>query len=306
MSVKCKVCGESFKNDKGLHMHISKIHKITLAEYYVNFYNRKDLHSGELLPFKNKNDYFNNDFINYDNFLKWSEYADSDNVKLYLLKRLKNRIEEKKLRFAPSHIELLLNKLPDIDLFKKFFGSYSSACDELKIKPLFNKNIMASFFKEDTFFDELKILVDTREQQPLKFPRNMFMKLDFGDYAIGKPHYDYTYIDRKSESDFKGTFSTGVKRFRRELDRAKEFSSYVFIVTESSIDKIVENNDYGPHKSNLSYIWHNVRAISHDYAGTCQFIFSGSREKSQFLIPRLLFHGKKLWNTDMQYFLDKV
>ena len=287
-------------------MHISKIHKITLAEYYVNFYNRKDLHSGELLPFKNKNDYFNNDFINYDNFLKWSEYADSDNVKLYLLKRLKNRIEEKKLRFAPSHIELLLNKLPDIDLFKKFFGSYSSACDELKIKPLFNKNIMASFFKEDTFFDELKILVDTREQQPLKFPRNMFMKLDFGDYAIGKPHYDYTYIDRKSESDFKGTFSTGVKRFRRELDRAKEFSSYVFIVTESSIDKIVENNDYGPHKSNLSYIWHNVRAISHDYAGTCQFIFSGSREKSQFLIPRLLFHGKKLWNTDMQYFLDKV
>ena len=306
MPGKCKVCGESFKNDKGLHMHISKIHKITLAEYYVNFYNRKDLHSGELLPFKNKNDYFNNDFINYDNFLKWSEYADSDNVKLYLLKRLKNRIEEKKLRFAPSHIELLLNKLPDIDLFKKFFGSYSSACDELKIKPLFNKNIMASFFKEDTFFDELKILVDTREQQPLKFPRNMFMKLDFGDYAIGKPHYDYTYIDRKSESDFKGTFSTGVKRFRRELDRAKEFSSYVFIVTESSIDKIVENNDYGPHKSNLSYIWHNVRAISHDYAGTCQFIFSGSREKSQFLIPRLLFHGKKLWNTDMQYFLDKV
>ena len=124
MSAECKVCSEAFKNDKGLHMHISKIHKITLAEYYVNFYNRKDLHSGELLPFKNKNDYFNNDFINYDNFLKWSEYADSDNVKLYLLKRLKNRIDEKKLNFAPSHIELLLNGLPDINLFKKFFGSY--------------------------------------------------------------------------------------------------------------------------------------------------------------------------------------
>lgn len=305
MSAECKVCSEAFKNDKGLHMHISKIHKITLAEYYVNFYNRKDLHSGELLPFKNKNDYFNNDFINYDNFLKWSEYADSDNVKLYLLKRLKNRIDEKKLNFAPSHIELLLNGLPDINLFKKFFGSYSSACDELKIKPLFNKNIMAGFFEEDSFFDELKILVDTREQQPLKFPRSMFMKLDFGDYAVGKPHYDYTYIDRKSESDFKGTFSTGIARFKRELDRAKEFSSYVFIVVESSIDQVIENNNYGPHKSNLSYIWHNVRAVSHEYAGTCQFIFSGSRDRSKFLIPRLLFHGKKLWNTDMQYFLDK-
>lgn len=305
MPTKCKVCGEAFKNDKGLHMHISKIHKITLAEYYVNFYNRKDLHSGELLSFKNKNDYFNNDFINYDNFLKWTEYANSNDVKLYLLKRLKDRIDEKKLKFAPGHIELLLNKLPNIDLYKNFFGSYSSACSELKIEPLFDKNIMAGFFNKDDFFNELKILVDTREQQPLKFPRSMFMKLDFGDYAIGKPHYDYTYIDRKSESDFKGTFSTGIKRFRRELDRAKEFSSYVYIVTEASIDQIIENNNYGPHKSNLSYIWHNVRSVMHDYAGSCQFIFSGSREKSQFFMPRLLFHGRKLWKTDMQYFIDK-
>ena len=164
---------------------------------------------------------------------------------------------------------------------------------------------MENFFKEDVFFDELKILVDTREQQPLQFPKHMFMKLDFGDYAIGKPYYDYTYVDRKSESDFKGTFSTGIKRFRRELDRAKEFSSYLFIVTESSISKIIENNDHGPHRSNLSYIWHNMRSVMHDYPGSCQFIFSGSRESSSFLIPRLLFYGKKLWDTDMQYFIDK-
>jgi len=165
---------------------------------------------------------------------------------------------------------------------------------------------MASFFQEDEFYNDLKILVDTREQQPLKFPKQMFMKLDFGDYAIGKPHYDYTYIDRKSESDFKSTFSTGIKRFRRELDRAKSFSSYLFILVESSIEDIIKNNDYGPHKANLTYIWHNVRAVTHDYAGFCQFIFSGSRENSKFLIPRLLFNGKKTWGVDMQYFVDKL
>jgi len=306
MPSRCKICEESFKNDKGLHMHISKIHKVTLAEYYVNFYNRKDLHSGELLPFKNKNDYFIRDFIDYDNFLNWTEYASEHDIKLYLIKVLGNRIKEKKLNYAPNHIELLLNKLPSIDLYKKYFGSYSAACEELKIKPLFNKNIMASFFQEDEFYNDLKILVDTREQQPLKFPKQMFMKLDFGDYAIGKPHYDYTYIDRKSESDFKSTFSTGIKRFRRELDRAKSFSSYLFILVESSIEDIIKNNDYGPHKANLTYIWHNVRAVTHDYAGFCQFIFSGSRENSKFLIPRLLFNGKKTWGVDMQYFVDKL
>jgi len=84
-------------------MHISKIHKVTLAEYYVNFYNRKDLHSGELLPFKNKNDYFIRDFIDYDNFLNWTEYASEHDIKLYLIKVLGNRIKEKKLNYAPNH-----------------------------------------------------------------------------------------------------------------------------------------------------------------------------------------------------------
>jgi hypothetical protein len=305
MSVSCSVCGASFKNDKGLHMHISKIHKITLAEYYVNLYAKKDLHSGELLPFINKQQYLNSSFLNYSNFFEWSKYADKKDVKNYLLQQLRYRVDSKNLKYAPNHIELNLNELPGIDLYKQFFGSYSSACEELKIMPLFNKNIMADFFEENLFFNKLKILIDTREQKPLDFSEKMFMKLDFGDYTIGSPHYNYTYVDRKSESDFKGTFSTGVKRFKRELERAKEFSSYIFVVTESSIKDIIKNNSTSVHRSNLSYIWHNIREISHEYENTCQFVFSGSRANSEFLIPRLLYYGKKIWKTDMQYFIDK-
>ena len=33
------------------------------------------------------------------------------------------------------------------------------------------------------------------------------MKLDFGDYTCGGNYYDYTYVDRKSEQDLKGTLS---------------------------------------------------------------------------------------------------
>ena len=159
---------------------------------------------------------------------------------------------------------------------------------------------------ETQILDELKILVDTREQQPLSFPREMKMKLDFGDYAIGAPHYDYTYVDRKSESDFKSTMSTGFERFKREIERAKKFSSFVFVVVESSIEQIIENNHFGPYQANLSYIWHNTRVLSHEYRDHCQFLFSGSRKMSEFLIPKILFHGKKIWQTDMQHFLDKL
>ena len=41
------------------------------------------------------------------------------------------------------------------------------------------------------------------------------MKLDFGDYAVGSPHYDYTYVDRKGETDFKSTMTTGFNRFTK-------------------------------------------------------------------------------------------
>ena len=133
----------------------------------------------------------------------------------------------------------------------------------------------------------------------------MNMKLHFGDYTLGAPHYDYTYVDRKSETDFKSTMSTGIERFKRELERAKGFSSYVFVVVESSIDDIIKNNTRGPYKSNLSYVWHNMRELTHDYKGHCQFVFSGSREKSEDIIPKILFFGKRLWDVDLQYFIDK-
>ena len=57
MNVKCKICGKSFKNNKGLHMHLSKIHNIYPNEYYVRVYERKDKLTGELLPFHDADSY---------------------------------------------------------------------------------------------------------------------------------------------------------------------------------------------------------------------------------------------------------
>ncbi len=68
--------------------------------------------------------------------------------------------------------------------------------------------------------------------------------------------------------------------------------------------QIYKNNHFGPHKSNLTYIFYNMRQIIQDYPRRCQFVFTGSRESSQQLIPKILYYGKKLWKTDLQYFID--
>ena len=65
----CKICSQEFESEKKLHMHL-RSHKVTLAEYYVEHYPRKNLYTGEPLPFKNKDQYFGKDFsINLDTTL---------------------------------------------------------------------------------------------------------------------------------------------------------------------------------------------------------------------------------------------
>ena len=194
--------------------------------------------------------------------------------------------------------------MPTIEVYQENLGSYTEACKVAGVAPMFGSKLPDNFIQEEC--SDLKIFIDTREQQPLEFRNSESLKLEFGDYAVGGEDYNYTYVDRKSEQDFKSTLSkNNLERFRDELQRAKDFDSYLFVVTESSIDKIAKNNNWGAHKSNLKYIYHNMRILNHEFAGTCQFIFTGSREKSEELIPKILKLGKQLWNVDMQYYIDK-
>ena len=109
---------------------------------------------------------------------------------------------------------------------------------------------------------------------------------------------------RFTNAAIQGTMAGGFKRFQRELHRAKNFNAYLYIVVESSLQAIARNNNFGPHKSNLAYVWHNMRMLTHEFRGHCQFIFTGNRTNSELIIPKLLYYGKKLWNVDLQYFID--
>lgn len=274
-----------------------------MAEYYTTHYPRLNLLNGDPLPFKNKEDYFGSDFSTRQQLLKWCAQEKVEVVRPYILNLLKKRVESKGLHVGPSHLELKLSSLPTVDIYQKVFGSYSIACEEVGVKPMFGSRLPSKFFNKD--LSGVNIFIDTREQKPLTFPSSSDMKLDVGDYTCGGESYSYTYVDRKGEQDFKSTLSKhNLDRFDAELGRAKDLGAYLYIATESDLTQIYKNNRWGPHRSNLKYIFHNMRVLAHKYAGHCQFIFTGSREGSEKLIPELLTRGKELWNVDIQYYID--
>jgi hypothetical protein len=300
MSFSCLECNEDFETERSLHTHIKK-HKIYLHDYFVKHFPRKNLLTNELLPFKDKNSYFNNDFHNISELYKWCEVGDQNVVKNYIKEKLIERIQSRSLQFAPNEIELFTSFLPSVDIYKKFYKSYTYICEEIGIQPLFGQKLPDNFWQEC----DLEIITDTREQEPLYFKKQIVDKLDIGDYGIING-FSYTFVERKSDQDFKSTLSAGnLDRFEKELIRTRSINCFLFIVIEVDLYELEKLNKKSFHKSNLKYIYHNMRILQHKYKDCCQFVFTGCRKNSEHLIPQILRAGRKIWNVDMQYFINK-
>lgn len=306
--ITCKVCNKVFESERGLHCHL-KMHNLTMAEYYTKYFPRKNKLTGELISFKDKDSYFKTDFEDYRQLKKWCNQAPSQEVKDYIIEKLKQRINEKKLTRGPGHLELKINKLPPIEEYVRHYGSYSQACKLAGVDPLFGKKLPEDFINCDV--SSMSIFIDTREQLPLSFEKSEVMALNIGDYTAAADFYDRTYIDRKSVNDFISTLSlTNLDRFKREMQRVRDADSYMFVVVESTLSKLegymraAKAKKFGPHKSNLKFIYHNMREIMHQFPDCCQFIFAESREGLEYIIPRILFFGSIIWGVDLQYYID--
>jgi hypothetical protein len=126
MLFKCLECQQSFDSERSLHAHIKK-HDMFLHDYYVKHFRRKDLLTGDLLPFKNKEQYFSCYFLNQENQKAFFEkqYPKDLGVQMILLEILSSKIKEET---CPPEIVLNSYGLPSISVYKKFFGSYTHAC----------------------------------------------------------------------------------------------------------------------------------------------------------------------------------
>ena len=88
--VKCQECGKEFDKDRGLHLHI-KAHKLSISDYYHKYFPRKDRHTGDLIKFKNKEQYFSSDFNSKTNLKSWLKKVSIDKAQAYCRDILQKR-----------------------------------------------------------------------------------------------------------------------------------------------------------------------------------------------------------------------
>lgn len=301
--VTCLVCGESFKSIRSLHGHLRK-HDISVEEYYIKNYPRFDLLTKESIPYKNREQYLSQNFVNRENMRKWLDQFEAENLiaQTFLEERFLSKIKEKKIKHAPPALYLKLSDLPPKSYYDLHFDSYNQFCKEIGLKNIY-KDHLPKLFWEEQYYRNMQIFIDTREQRPLSFDLTTFrQKLDFGDYTASGIHYSKTYIERKSAADFVSTMSQNIKRFTREIERCVEFQSHLFVVVESTPETITNNLKFNP---NMDYVWHNTRELMIKYPHNLQFLFVVNRAGAKNIIPKLLFHGQKLWTVDVNSYLEE-
>jgi len=303
MDFKCQVCSTETGSFSALHRHIKKEHGLIPRDYYPLFFPRFDLFDGEPIEFKDIKQYGSTSFNNKYNFLKWISLS-SKEVQDYSINILKERAEDKGINLIPSHVELKSLFAPNlndyISMFKGVDG-FKSILEEsgLKmklepVKPEFKTGLM-------------KIFVDTREQTPLNFgEESQVKKLIVGDYCPSEEFFSNLFVERKSLYDLAGTLTSGLDRFKREIERAAELGLYLVVVTESSF---VDAFDYSPKNSfsqriGGAYLFNRIRLLMKDY-NNIQFVFAPNRFRSVEMIESIFRMREAARTTDLEWCKDR-
>ena len=131
--VECSVCQKKFEGDKNLHLHI-KAHKLSIGDYYHTQFPRHDLHTKELIKFKNKEQYFSADFNNKRNLKSWLKQVSMEKAKKYCKGLLTKRKREKGIKYTPTEVELRTLLVPPIHYYQIILGDYYKLCEEIGFK----------------------------------------------------------------------------------------------------------------------------------------------------------------------------
>lgn len=303
--VSCKICDKEFEKDKSLHLHI-KAHKLSIEQYYHQNFPRHDLHTKELIKYKNKDQYFSSDFNNKRNLKSWLKSIPNKQAQEYCTTLLQKRKEEKGLVYAPTQVELRTLPMPPIQYYELLFDSYYKLCKKIGYKNKF-KCIPTKKEYEETYSDDHLIYIDSREQKPLEiedFPTEV-RGLKFGDYCLNdKEKTQNTYIERKSVPDLIGTLSSGLERFKNEINRAAEENAYMVILVERNLnDCLAFNRLKHVYKKNTrvtpDFIFHNIRDLIQEFSHI-QFLFVNGRDECIRIVKKLLLSDVLKEKHDLQ------
>lgn len=308
--VSCRMCAEKFEDNKYLHLHL-RSHKTTQEKYYRKFFPKTDLLTGEEIPFKSAEQYLEQDFVSQNNLRVWlKDNPDKSAAINYIGGILLKKKKEKDLKFAPGQVELRSWSLPSIIFLNKIIGDYYQFCESLGFQKRFElirRRLDMYNIKEDWI-----IYTDTREQKPLKFSNlvNSEVKgLKYGDYAarVGKNVLPIR-IERKSLTDFIGTFSREVARFEEEIRRAAADNAYLVILVEESLEKclIFDKFSWINQHTRVTppFVFHNVRRLIRDY-DNIQFLFVPGRTIAAEMVLKL-FRLMDCKTIDLQFAYDSI
>ena len=126
----CLICNNSFDSDSSLHKHL-RSHKLRIEDYYLQYYSKKDLLTGEPIVFKNKDQYLSSDFNNKNNLNAWIKKVDRNTSSEYFQKLLLTRKEKKNIKYTLSQVECRSLPLPNIIKLHQIFGDYYKTCENL-------------------------------------------------------------------------------------------------------------------------------------------------------------------------------
>ena len=299
----CKICNREIDANN----HFWRAHGIKEMDYYQKYIPRYSKQTNELIQFKNRNFYLSSDFNDKREMITWIK-NNSSTGRLYAMEILYKRIIDKQLKYFPCQVELRSLMMPSLIWYKKTLGTCAEIVNFIKMPDL-----KLRFDKEDEEIEYRNlsphdtIIVDTREQLPLKFKDALTKveKLDYGDYALSPNKYK-VHIERKNLSDFVGTFGVGYERFCREVDRAKKDRAYLIILVESTLNDALHFN-YLPQtrycKVGPDFIFHNVRDILQKY-NNIQFLFCNGRREAAELVKKIFKIKKHPKHYDLQYYKD--
>ena len=304
--MECKFCSKGFIGVAGLHRHL-KAHDMSVKDYYYQYYPRYDKGSpGDIIVYKNYEQYFSSDFNNRETFTSWaSDSSNKDEAAEYCLEFLSKRKERKECSYLPSQVELKSLIIPSYVGIEKLFGSldlFFNKTENIGYKPRYNYSLAPIYHPGD-----MKIFVDSREQLPLMFTlKNETMKLPTGDYCPSKDFFSNVFVERKSISDLFGTLTQGIDRFRNEIDKAVELGFYLVVVIDGSY---IEALEYTPRtkiktKINAAHIFHEIREIMSKY-NNIQFIFAGNRLRASQIVERVFRLKDQVKDLDLEYLKDR-
>ena len=280
-----------------------------LVDYYHKYYPKKDLLTNEFIKFKNREQYLSDDFNTKTNLKKWLKSLHKEKAQEYCEAILLKRKEDKGIKYAPSQVELRSLLSPPTQYFNEIFSDYYDLCDRLGLENKYTnpKEIIDGKWKAN---EGHEILIDTREQKPLKFEgrKTQVVTLKFGDYAFSNEEVSCgCCIERKSLSDFIGTMSGGYERVLKESERSQEETAYLVILVEESLQNALSFK-YLPYiskkiKATPEFIFHRVRGLVQKYP-RIQFLFVNGRKESSRIIELIFTSNCVHEKIDLQLAYD--